>query len=149
MHALSADHLEQSTEEEWHAFQQSGTIPIVLPGSSLGLGLPFAPARQILDAGLPLVIASDWNPGSAPMGNLLTQAALIGAAEKLSLGETLAAITSRAAAALQLTDRGILEPGKRADFNIFLTNNWQEIFYAQGRLMPSQVFIGGECVLST
>ncbi len=75
----------------------TGVCPVVLPGASVGLGIPFAAARKPLDAGTSLVIASDWNPGSAPMGDLLMQAAVLGVYEKLTMMETLAAITSRAA----------------------------------------------------
>ncbi len=65
--ALSADHLEHSSEEDFAALRKAKVYPIVLPGATLGLGMPFPPARAILDHKLPLVIASDWNPGSAPM----------------------------------------------------------------------------------
>ena len=77
----------------------------------------YAPARALLDAGAGLVIASDWNPGSAPMGHLLCQAALLGAAEKLSHAEVLAGISYRAAAALALTDRGVLSAGKNGRYS--------------------------------
>jgi imidazolonepropionase len=83
----------------------SEVIPVALPGASMGLGEAFAPARKLLDAGASLAIASDWNPGSAPMGNLLVQAAVLGAYEKLSITETLAGVTFRAAAALGLDDQ--------------------------------------------
>ena len=86
LHAQSADHLEVATIEDCTAMKASGVLPVVLPGASLGLGMPFPPARMILDAGLPLVIASDWNPGSAPMGQLLVQAAVLGAAQRLDNG---------------------------------------------------------------
>ncbi len=141
--ALSADHLEVSEEADFIALKKGNVIPIVLPGASLGLGLPFAPARALLDHGLPLVIASDWNPGSAPMGRLLTAAALMGAAEHLSMAETLAAITVRAAAALECTDRGLLTAEKNADFLLFETDDFRDILYHQGSLLPTTVFIKG------
>lgn len=144
IHALSADHLEQSSEEDFLALKKNGVFPIVLPGASLGLGIPFAPARAIIDAGLPLVIASDWNPGSAPMGLLLLQAAVLGAAEKLSMAETIAAITTRAASALELKDRGLLKKGLRADMIAFPCQNYKDILYNQGALLPSYKFIKGE-----
>jgi len=65
---------------------------VVLPGASLGLGLPYAPAHKMLRSGLSVAIASDWNPGSAPQGNLLVSAALLGASEKLTNAETLAVL---------------------------------------------------------
>lgn len=143
LHAVSADHLEASTEDDLISLKKGGVIPIILPGASLGLGIPFGPARSILDHGLPLVLASDWNPGSAPMGLLLLQAAAIGAAQHLTIAETLAAITVRAAAALELNDRGILKPNMRADIIAFPCENYQEILYHQGAMLPTFVAIGG------
>lgn len=139
--ALSADHLEQTTVEDAKLLKERNVIPIVLPGCSLGLGIPFPPARMLLDADLPLVIASDWNPGTAPMGNLLTQAALLGAAQKLTMAETLAGITTRAAKALQLSDRGALITGKLAHLIAFPCKDYREILYHQGSLKPSWNFI--------
>jgi imidazolonepropionase len=101
--AISIDHLEAADDKEISILANGNTIPVVLPGASLGLGVPFAPARKLLDAGNSLVISSDWNPGSAPMGNLLMQAAVMGAAQKLTMAETWAAITFRAAQALERT----------------------------------------------
>jgi len=106
--ALSVDHLEASGEKEIAALAKSDVIPVALPGASIGLGCAFTPARKLLDAGASLAIASDWNPGSAPMGDLLTQAAILGTFEKLTTAEVLAGLTFRAAAALGLNDRGRL-----------------------------------------
>lgn len=142
--AVSADHLEASTDKEIQLLAESGVAPVVLPGASLGLGCNYAPARKLLDAGLPLVIASDWNPGSAPMGDLLCQAAILGTAEKLSAAEIFAAITDRAAAALKLTDRGKLARGQKADFMLFPTSDYREILYNQGKLKPEQVYKNGQ-----
>lgn len=142
--ALSADHLEVSEREDFVSLCRSGTIPIVLPGASLGLGLPFPRVREMLDAGLPVVIASDWNPGSAPMGNLLTEAAILGAYQKLTMAETIAAMTSRAARALALNDRGVLKAGMRADCSIFACKDYREILYHQGSLKPKNVIVKGK-----
>ena len=127
---------------------QSNTIATALPGASLGLGCGFTPARKLLDAGATLAIASDHNPGSAPMGDLLTQAAILGAFEKLSNAEVLAGITIRAAAALNLKDRGKLAKGMLADFSLFHTNNYQEILYNQGNLKPCMVWKEGNLVFN-
>ncbi|WP_337251594.1 imidazolonepropionase [Maribacter halichondriae] len=144
--AVSADHLEASTQTEIELLAKSNTIATALPGASLGLGCNFTPARKILDAGGVLSIASDHNPGSAPMGDLLTQAAILGAFEKLSNSEVLAGITFRAAAALRLEDRGKLTKGMLADLSIFHTSNYNEILYNQGNLKPCMVFKNGELV---
>jgi imidazolonepropionase len=141
--AVSADHLEVSTDEEIELLANSTVIAIALPGASIGLGCAFTPARKLLDAGGSLAIASDHNPGSAPMGDLLTQATILGTFEKLSNAEVLAGITVRAAAALKLEDRGELEEGKLADFSLFHTGNYQEILYNQGNLKPCVVFKRG------
>lgn len=139
--AISADHLEASHEEEINLLGQSETVAVALPGASIGLGMRFTPARALLDAGACLAIASDWNPGSAPMGDLLTQAAILGTYEKLSLAETLAGMTFRAARALHLDhDRGKIEAGKLADFQSYPTDDYRKIFYHQGQLKPSQVW---------
>lgn len=143
MQALSADHLEQSIEADAEALKKKHVHPIVLPGASLGLGMPYAPARMLLDEGLPLVIASDWNPGSAPMGNLLAQASILAAAQHLTVAETLAAMTDRAAAALDLNDRGKLAVGKRADMVAFSCADYRDILYYQGSLLPTAVYIKG------
>ncbi len=141
--AVSADHLEHLTNDEIRQLVRSNVKAVALPGASLGLGVDMAPARKMLDAGLCLAIASDWNPGSAPMGNLLAQASLLGAYEKLSLAETLAGITCRAAAALELSDRGVLEKGKRCDVAVFSTEDWRDIFYYQGSMQPSEAIVNG------
>ena len=141
--AVSADHLEASGEKEIAYLAKSDTTATVLPGASLGLGMKFAPARSLLDAGGSLAIASDWNPGSAPMGDLLTQAALLGAYEKLTNAEVLAGLTVRAARALKLTDRGSLKPGLLADFIAFPCADYREILYNQGALRPCRVWKKG------
>ena len=144
--AVSADHLEASTQGEIELLAKSDVISIALPGASLGLGCGFAPARRILDAGGALAIASDHNPGSGPMGDLLTQSAVLGAYEKLTNAEVLAGVTCRAAAALRLKDRGQLAAGYLADFCLFHTNDYKEILYNQGSFKPCAVWKNGAVV---
>lgn len=140
----SVDHLEVSNDQEIKLLASSNVIPVVLPGSSLGLGSRFAPARKLLDAGCALAIGSDWNPGSAPMGDLLLQTALLGIFEKMTMAESLAGITFRAAMALGLTDRGILKKGFLGDMAGFPVSDYREIIYHQGSLNPSVVWKRGE-----
>ncbi|QNS40440.1 imidazolonepropionase [Chryseobacterium manosquense] len=142
--AKSADHLEATADEDIDFIASSETVAIALPGASLGLGEKFSPARKILDKNGILAIASDWNPGSAPMGNLITQASILATFEKLSTAEVLAGITFRSAFALGLEDRGQLEKGKKADFVTFKTDNFQNILYQQGSLNAAKVFVDGE-----
>ena len=142
--AKSADHLEATADEDIDFIASSETVAVALPGASLGLGEKFSPARKILDKNGILAIASDWNPGSAPMGNLITQASILATFEKLSTAEVLAGITFRSAFALGLEDRGKLEKGKKADFVAFKTDNFQNILYQQGSLNAENVFVDGE-----
>lgn len=142
--AKSADHLEATADEDIDFIASSETVAIALPGASLGLGEKFSPARKILDKNGILAIASDWNPGSAPMGNLITQASILATFEKLSTAEVLAGITFRSAFSLGLEDRGQLEKGKKADFVTFKTDNFQNILYQQGSLNAENVFVDGE-----
>ena len=141
--ALSVDHLEVSTDREIELIANSNTIATALPGASLGLGCSFTPCRKLLDAGASLAIASDWNPGSAPMGQLLTQASILSSFEKLSMAEVFAAITFRAAHALKLKDRGIIRQGMSADIISFETTDCNEILYHQGSLKVSHCWKNG------
>lgn len=142
--SLSADHLEVISEESIKLLAGSKTVAVVLPGSSLGLGIKFAPARKLLDAGASLTIASDWNPGSAPMGNLLAEASILGIYEKLKTAEIFAGVTFRAAHALNLSDRGILKTGMKADFIAFPCSDFRDILYYQGSLLPEIVWKNGK-----
>lgn len=142
--AVSADHLEFSGEKEIKALAESDTVAVALPGASLGLGMRYTPARKLLDAGACVSIASDWNPGSAPMGDLLTQASILATFENLSMAEVLAGLTVRAAKALNLKDRGTLEKGKKADFISFPTADFRQIIYRQGQLKPDKVWVNGK-----
>ncbi len=141
--AKSADHLEATIDEDIAFLAQSDTVAIALPGASLGLGEKFTPARKLLDAGAIVAIASDWNPGSAPMGNLITQSSILATFEKLTTAEVLAGITFRSAFALGLEDRGKLAEGHKADFVCFKTNNFQNVLYNQGSLKAENVYIDG------
>ena len=144
--ALSADHLEASGDKEIELLAQSKTIAVALPGASVGLGCAFAPARKILDKGGALAIASDWNPGSAPMGDLICQASILATFEKLTTAEVFAGITFRAAAALNLFDRGRLIAGNKADFVLYPSNDYRDILYYQGSFRPSKVWKSGKLV---
>ncbi len=144
--ALSADHLEASDDGAIALLAAADIVAVVLPGASLGLGMHYAPARRLLDAGAAVAIASDWNPGSAPMGDLLLQAAVLSAAEKLSTAEVFAALTTRAAKALQLKNIGQLAPGFVADMQAYPCADYRDILYYQGKMKPTRVWKEGERV---
>ena len=114
--ALSVDHLEEANEQDVRDLAASATIPTVLPGASFFSNLPFAPARAMIDAGLPVAIASDCNPGSSPSGNMMLLWSLGCIKMRLSPEEALSALTINGAAALGLSaDRGAISVGRRAD----------------------------------
>ena len=146
--AVSADHLEASTVKEIQLLASSDVVAVALPAASLGLGCTFTPARQLLDAGASLAIATDWNPGSAPMGQLMASASILATMQKLTNAEVFAALTYRAAHALRLWDRGCLVAGQLADFIIYSTDNYQNITYLQGALQPYSVWKNGQGVYS-
>lgn len=138
--ACSADHLEASSDFEIELLAKSDVVGVLLPGAAMGLGMPYPKGRQMLDSGMCIAIASDWNPGSAPMGDLLIQAAVFGAYEKFSTAETFAALTYRAATALRLSDRGTITQGNLAHLIAFPCKNYQEILYYQGTLKPTKIW---------
>ncbi len=141
--AKSADHLEVSQQEDLEALKKGDVVAVALPGASMGLGCGYAPVRQALDLGLSVAIASDWNPGSAPMGDLMLQASVMGMACRLNSAELWAGMTVRAAKALGLTGVGQIEMGYRADLLIYDCEQWQDILYQQGQLKPKWVIVNG------
>lgn len=144
--AISADHLEASGTPEIAALARSNVVAVVLPGASMGLGEPFAPARALLDIGACVAIASDFNPGSAPMGQLLLQAAVLATYQKISTAEIFAGLTFRAAKALSLPSVGKLAIGYMADFQAYPTKDYREILYHQGRMKPFAVWKAGQII---
>ncbi|MBN2214297.1 MAG: imidazolonepropionase [Bacteroidales bacterium] len=144
--AVSADHLEVSSDEEISRLARTNAVAICLPGASIGLGTGFAPARKMLDAGCSVAVASDWNPGSAPMGDVLIQACILGAYEHLTMAETLAAVTCRASAALKLQDRGILKKDCLADVIAFPVSDFRDIVYYQGKMKPTLIVKKGKII---
>lgn len=141
--AKSADHLEASTDNEIELLAKSDTVAVALPGASIGLGMNFTPTRKLLDAGASVAISTDWNPGSAPMGDLLVQAAVLGIYEKMSSAEIFSGMTFRAAEALGLNDRGRIKAGMKADMVAFPFDDYREILYNQGKVKPAMVWKNG------
>lgn len=143
LEASSADHLETISEKEIELLANGNTVAVALPGASIGLGMDFTPARKILNGGGSLAVSTDWNPGSAPQGDLLTQVALISTYEKLTSAEAYAAITFRAAKALGLHDRGRIRNGLIADLAVFPTGDYREVLYQMGQMKPTSVYKNG------
>lgn len=142
--AKAVAHLENISEAQINNLAQSDVIAILLPQASQGLGQKMASARQLLDAGASVAVATDWNPVYAPAGRLLYQAALLKQDQGMSTAETLASITTRAAEALGLNNRGILDQHKMADFIAFPTANYQDLFDPEKTVRPSQVWKRGK-----
>jgi imidazolonepropionase len=126
--ALSVDHLENIGEEEISALKGSTVMPTVLPGAAFFLGLPFPPAREMIAAGLPVAIASDFNPGSAPTGNMPLMISLACIRMKMTPDEAFNAATINTASALELdTTHGSITRGKLA--NLYITKHVPSIAY--------------------
>lgn len=117
--ALSVDHLEHTGDEEIAALKESGTVATVLPGAAFFLGMPYAPARRMVDCGLPVAIASDYNPGSSPSASMKFVLSLASIKMKLSPVEALNAATVNGANAMGLGgSHGQIVPGWKANFII-------------------------------
>ena len=114
--ALSVDHLEQTTDAEIDVLKGTETMPTMLPGSSFFLGIPFGRAKEFIEAGLGIALASDYNPGSSPMGDMRFVMALACIKMRLTPVQALNALTLNGAYAMGISDvTGSITPGKRAD----------------------------------
>jgi imidazolonepropionase len=145
-HALSVDHLEYVGEEELNALKSGETMPTLLPGASLFLGIPYAPARMIIDAGLPVALASDYNPGSSPTGNMELIMSLGIMQLRMLPYEVLNAVTLNGACAMGLSDtHGTITPGKVA--NLIVTDpmpGFGFMPYAYGTSQIQRVILNGK-----
>jgi imidazolonepropionase len=144
--ACSADHLECVGPEELRALAGSAVVPTLLPGTAFFLGIAYAPARMMIDAGLGIALASDYNPGTCPTGNMNLVVATACAQMKMLPAEALCAATLNAAHALQWgSDMGSIAVGKVANF--LVTNplsSYTCIPYHFGHSTVQQVWVGGK-----
>lgn len=117
--ALSVDHLESMTNEDIELLKHSDTMPTTLPGTSFFLNMSYAPARRMIDEGLPVAIASDYNPGSTPSGDMKFVVSLACIKQRLMPAEAINAATINGAYAMGLSDVcGTIEKGKYANLII-------------------------------
>jgi imidazolonepropionase len=131
--AVSADHLLCVTEAGIDALAGSNTIATLLPGTAFFLGMPYAPARKLIDRGAVVALASDCNPGTCPTENLPLVGAMACTQMRMVPAEAMAALTLNAAAALGRSDRlGSIEVGKQADLVVCDVPNYQHLFYHFG-----------------
>ena len=143
--ALSVDHLEVLRDEDIVALQNTNTIPVALPGCSFFLGIPYTPVRKIIQSGLPLALASDYNPGSAPSGNMNFVVSLACIKMKMTPEEAINAATINAANTMGLEKAlGSITLGKRASFIVTKPiNSYTTIPYSFGIDLIDQVYING------
>lgn len=146
MQGLSADHLEQTTPEDWQALAQAGVVGTILPGATVILRKPFPDLKAMQAAGLSLAIATDHNPGSSPVYSMLLCMQLSIALGGLSVEDALIAGTAQAADALGREKLGRLEVGSPADFIVLQTEHALEPFYRWGQNLIREVYVAAYCV---
>jgi len=146
--ALSVDHLEIVTKEDIEALKTSETMPVALPSCSFFISIPYTPARQMLNKGLPLALATDFNPGTTPSGNMNFVVATACIKMKMTPEEAINAATINGAYAMGLSaTHGSITVGKKA--NVIITkplNSYYEIPYAFGSNPVEQVILKGKLI---
>ncbi|MCH4895837.1 imidazolonepropionase [Marinilabiliaceae bacterium JC040] len=146
--ALSVDHLEYVGDAEIEALKDSETMPTVLPGAAFFLNMPFSPVRKMMDAGLPVALASDFNPGSSPSGNMKFVMSLACVNYKMVTEEAINATTINTAYAMGVQEEcGSIARGKKA--NLFITKeipNIEYMPYAYGSNLIDLVILEGEVI---
>jgi imidazolonepropionase len=144
-HAISVDHLETMDDAEVACLQESETIATLLPGAAFFLAMHYQPARKLIDAGLPVALASDYNPGSCPSYNMNLIQTLACTQLKMTPEEAIAASTLNGAAALELSDSlGSIQPGKKANF--IITRRMPSLAYLPysfGEQVVDEVWLNG------
>lgn len=144
--ALSVDHLEYIGEEEITCLLNSGTMPTVLPGAAFFLGLPYSPVRKMMEAGLPIAMASDYNPGSSPSGNMQLILSFACVNYRMTPEEAINATTINSAYAMDCSETlGSIARGKTA--NVFITKpipTYEFMPYAYGSNKVEQVILNGK-----
>lgn len=146
--ALSVDHLEYTGDEEIEALRNSDTMPTVLPGAAFFLNLAYAPARRMIDEGLPVAMASDFNPGSSPSGNMQLILSMASILYKLTPQEAINATTLNTAYAMGVNNElGSIAKGKKA--NLFITKEIPTLEfmpYYYGTNKVDKVILNGELI---
>jgi imidazolonepropionase len=148
--ALSVDHLEYTGNAEIEALLGTETMPTILPGAAFFLNMPYAPARKMIDAGLPVAMASDFNPGSSPSGNIQLILSMASILYRMTPEEGINSTTINTAYAMDLSEElGSIAVGKKA--NLFITKpipTYQFMPYSYGSNKVETAILNGvvECV---
>jgi imidazolonepropionase len=143
-HALSADHVEYSSETGVRAMARAGTVAVLLPGAYVTLNeTQTPPIRSFRKYGVPMAIATDCNPGTSPLSSLPFAMALASRVFSLTPEECLAGVTRNAARALGLSDRGTLEVGKRADLAVWDIDHPRDLSYWMGGAPLNELLVAG------
>jgi imidazolonepropionase len=148
--ATSADHLLFASEEGLSAMAEAGVIGVLLPGTAFFLGLPYAPARRMIDLGVAVALATDFNPGSSPTYSMQMVVALACLGMRLTPAEAILAATLNAAWAVGMAEEvGSLEPGKVADLVILDATDHRALGMHFGVNLVDEVYKRGRLVSST
>ncbi len=147
--ALSVDHLEEMRKEDIESLKNTKTMPVALPSCSYFLSIPYTPAREMIDSGLPLALATDYNPGSTPSGNMNFVVATACIKMKMTPEEAINAATINGAYAMGLeTKVGSITKGKQA--NLLMTksiNSYGVIPYSFGNPQIDKIYIKGQEII--
>jgi len=145
--ATSAEHLEVVNSADVEKLASSDTVAVALPGVSFFLGYQFAPARKLIDKDAILALSTDYNPGSSHIANLNFIMSLAALKMKMSIEETISAVTINAAKALNRNHKtGSIEIGKKADFAVFDTNDYADIVYEVGKNLCCMTIKNGNII---
>lgn len=148
LEAVSADHLLRASDKGLRAMAESGTLAVLLPATALFLGLPYAPARRIIDLQVPVAIGTDFNPGTSPTYSVPMVIALSSLSMKMTPAEAVVAATINAAHAVGMAEEvGSLEPGKAADIVILEVDDYRQIAMTFGVNPVSTVIKRGRIVV--
>lgn len=146
--ALSVDHLEELNDDDIQALKGSSTMPVALPSCSYFLSIPYSPGRKMIDAGLPLALASDYNPGSTPSGNMNFVVSTACIKMRLTPEEAINAATINGAYAMGISNAyGSITKGKKA--NLIITKqvpSYNYLPYSFGENLIEKVLINGKVV---
>jgi imidazolonepropionase len=144
LQAISVDHLEHIPDDAIAALKQGGTVAVLLPGVSFFLRNPYAPARKLIDAGVPVAIATDFNPGSCMSFSMPLMMTIACTQMSMTPEEAITASTLNAAAAIGVSDQvGSIEIGKRADIILYDIPDYRYLAYHFGANLASKIIKNG------